>query len=661
MKRIGVFICHCGVNIKDTVDVELLTEQLENYPGVVHIENYMFMCSDPGQNQIKAAIEENKLDGVVIAACSPTLHESTFQNVIEEMGINKYQLEIANIREQCSWVHNDKEEATRKANLIIKTALEKLRLNESLSPVSSPMTKRVMVIGGGIAGIQAALDIADGGYEVLLVEKKPSIGGHMIQLSETFPTLDCSQCILTPKMVQLAKHKNIKLYVNSEVEKVEGFVGNFTAKINRKPQYVNPDICTMCGDCIDNCPVVVPSEYDEGLSWRKAIYVPFPQAIPATFTIDTENCLGFDPIACGECRKACKPEAINYDKKPETFEEKIGAIILATGYDLYPVEKMAEYGYGKFPDVLNGLQFERILSATGPTGGKMLRPSDGKIPKEIVFIQCSGSRDPERHNSYCSKICCMYSLKHAKLYKHKVHDGQPYIFYIDIRSGGKRYEEFIQQAVSEDGVIYIRGKVAKIYKEDDKMIVHGMDTLTGKKIEIKADLVVLAQSMIPSEGVNKLIQNLKLSTDEHGFLNEAHPKLRPLESIQSGFYLTGAAQGPKDIPDSVAQASGAAAKVLALMSQQEIYHEPIIAWVDEEKCSGCGICISTCPYGARALNFDGIAEVNEVLCEGCGACISACPSSASQQRNLTDDQINNMIDIILQDNLENSLEKEDMI
>jgi len=647
MKRIGVFICHCGVNIADTVDVELLTEKLAEYPGVAHIENYMFMCSDPGQNLIKEAIEKHKLDGVVVAACSPTLHESTFQNAISEVGVNKYQLEIGNIREQCSWVHNVKEEATRKAELIIKTAVEKAKLNQALDPVKAPLTKRVLIIGGGIAGIQAALDIADGGYEVIMVEKKPSIGGHMIQLSETFPTLDCSQCILTPKMVQLGKHKNIKLYVNSEVEEISGFMGNFKAKIKRQPQFVDPDKCTLCDDCTASCPVVVPSEYDEGLDYRRAIYVPFPQAIPATYTIDTEHCLGFEPIACGECKKVCLPEAINYDKKPEIFDEDIGAVIVATGYDLYPVENIPEYGYGKYPDVLNGLQFERILSATGPTGGQMLRPSDGKVPKEVVFIQCSGSRDPERHNSYCSKICCMYTLKHAKLYKHKVHDGQPYVFYIDIRSGGKRYEEFIQEGVKDDGIIYIRGKVAKVYKEGDKMVVHGMDTLTGKKVTVKADLVVLAQSMIPSEGAKDLFKNLKLGTDKDGFLSEAHPKLRPLESLQSGFFLAGAGQAPKDIPDAVSQASGAAAKILALMSQDEVQHEPIIATVDDNKCSGCGICIGTCPYGARVLNDNMVAEVNDILCEGCGACISACPSGASQQKNLTDDQILNMINVIL--------------
>ncbi len=648
MKRIGVFVCHCGVNIKDTVDVEKLTEQLADYPGVAHIENYMFMCSDPGQNLIKDAIKKKNLDSVVVAACSPTLHESTFQGVIEESGLNPYQCEIANIREQCSWVHTNIEEATRKANLIIKTAIEKLKLNESLFPVSAPVTKKALVIGAGIAGIQAALDIADAGYEVTVVEKKPSIGGHMIQLSETFPTLDCSQCILTPKMVQLSKHKNIKLYVNSEVESVEGYIGNFKVKIKRKAQYVSPDKCNLCDDCTEVCPVLVPNEQEEGLAWRKAIYIPFPQAIPATYTLDIENCLGLEPIACGKCREKCTADAINYDAKPKIFEEEVGAIIVATGYDLYPVENMAEYGYGKYPDVVTSLQFERILSATGPTGGEMRRPSDGKIPEEIVFVQCSGSRDPERHLSYCSRICCMYTLKHAKLYKHKVSDGQPYIFYIDIRAGGKRYEEFVQQAVSEEEILYIRGKVARIYKEKDKMIVHGMDTLSGKKIELKADMVVLAMGIVPSYGTADLVKTLKLNTDEAGFFVEAHPKLRPVESLQAGFYLAGVAQGPKDIPDAVSQASGAAAKTLALLSSDKIYHSPIIATVDKDLCSGCRICIGTCPYGAREFDeTEKIATVNDILCEGCGACISACPSGASQQKNLTDKQISNMIKAIL--------------
>jgi len=647
MKRIGVFVCHCGVNIKDTVDVEQITEDLKNHPDIEHIENYMFMCSEPGQNILKNAIQEKKLDGVVVAACSPTLHESTFRDAVKEAGLNEYQCEIANIREQCSWVHADKAEATHKAKVIIQTAVAKLKLNESLSAISAPVTRKALVIGGGIAGIQAAIDIADAGYEVVLVEKKPSIGGHMIQLSETFPTLDCSQCILTPKMVQASKSDNVTLLVNSEVEEVEGYIGNFNVKIKQEPQLVDPDKCNLCDDCTEACPVLVPDEHEEGLAWRKAIYIPFPQAIPATFTIDEDNCLGLDPIACGKCKDVCEAEAINYDAKPEIIEEEVGAIIVATGYDLYPVENLAEYGYGKYPDVITSLQFERILSATGPTGGEVRRPSDGKIPEEVAFIHCCGSRDPDRHLPYCSKICCMYSTKHAKLYKHKVPDGQPYNFYIDIRSGGKQYEEFVQNSQEEEELIFIRGKVARIYQDNDKMIIRGTDTLSGESIELEADMVVLAMGIQPTQGTDDLAQKLKLNTDENGFMVEAHPKLRPVESIQAGFFLAGTTQGPKDIPETVSQASGAAAKALALLSSDEIFHSPIIATVDTELCSGCGICVATCPYDARERNeAEGIVEVNEILCEGCGACISACPSNASQQKNLTDLQISDMIKIV---------------
>ncbi|MCK4759530.1 MAG: CoB--CoM heterodisulfide reductase iron-sulfur subunit A family protein, partial [Candidatus Aminicenantes bacterium] len=406
-------------------------------PGVVHSEEYVYMCSDPGQNLIIDAIKEKNLDNVVVACCSPTLHETTFRNATKSAGINTFQCEIANIREQCSWVHKDMDKATDKAIKLTKSAVERVRRNESLDPISIPVTRRALVIGGGISGIQSALDMANSGFEVILVERSPSIGGHMIQLSETFPTLDCSQCILTPKMVEVSKHPNIKLMTYSEVQEISGYVGNFKVKILKKPTYVDPDKCTLCDECTKVCPVVVPNEFDIGLTGRRAIYIPFPQAIPATFTLDIKNCPGLLPIACGKCADVCDPEAIDYDMKPEIVEEEVGAIIVATGFDLYDKENMAEYGYGKYSDVLDGLQFERLCSASGPTMGKILRPSDHKEPKEVVFIQCVGSRDPELHCAYCSKICCMYTAKHAMLYKHHVPDGQAYIFYIDIRSGGK--------------------------------------------------------------------------------------------------------------------------------------------------------------------------------------------------------------------------------
>ena len=642
MTRTGVFVCHCGINIAGTVDVKKVAKELSNHTGVAHSEEYIYMCSDPGQNLIIEAIKEKKLDNVVVACCSPTLHETTFRNATKSGGINTFQCEIANIREQCSWVHKDMEKATEKAIKLTKSAVERVRRNESLDPISIPVTQRALVVGGGIAGIQSALDLANSGYEVILVERSPSIGGHMIQLSETFPTLDCSQCILTPKMVEVSKHPKIKLMTYSEVQDISGYVGNFKVKILKKPTYVDPDKCTLCDECTKVCPVVVPNEFDLDLTGRRAIYIPFPQAIPATYTLDIKSCPGLLPIACGKCADVCEPEAIDFDMKPEIVEEEIGAIIVATGYDLYDKELMAEYGHGKYADVLDGLQFERLCSASGPTMGKILRPSDHKEPKEVVFIQCVGSRDPELHCAYCSKICCMYTAKHAMLYKHHVPDGQAYIFYIDIRSGGKGYEEFVQRAVEEDGVLYLRGKVSKIFEDKDKIKVWGVDTLIGKDIEIDADMVVLATAMRPSKGAEELAKKLKIALDKDGFLSEAHPKLRPVESVTSGMFLAGAAQAPKDIPEAVAQASGAAAKAIAILSQERLFHAPTVAKVNVNLCTGCGMCVHVCPYDALSLK-DGKVEVNEVLCEGCGTCSATCLRAAIEVKNLTPLQVNEMI------------------
>jgi len=659
MKRIGVFVCHCGDNVAGTVDVKKVAKEIGNYSGVVYSTDYTFMCSDPGQKMIRDAIKEKKLDGVIVASCSPTMHEATFRKAAASAGLNPYQCEIANIREQCSWVHSNKEEGTKKAILIIKSMIEKLKLNESLYPISTPTNSNVLVIGAGIAGMQAALDIADAGHKVFLVEKRPYIGGHMIQLSVTFPTLDCSQCIMTPKMVQVDQNENIELFVNSEVESIDGAVGNFKVKIKRKAQYINPGICTSCGDCVDVCPVVVPDEYEEGLSYRKSVYMSFPQVIPYTYTLDIDSCLGLNPIACGKCKDACKEGAINYDAKDEIIEEDVGAVIVATGYDLYPMENIGEYGYGKYPDVLSGLQFERLLFAVGPSGGKMLRPSDGKPVKEIAFVQCAGSRDPERHLSHCSKICCMYISKQAKMFKTKVPDGQAYIYYIDIRSNGKDYEEFVQKARTEQKLVYIRGKVSRIYKDNGKMNINAFDTLSSRKIEAKVDMVVLALGMIPSFGTEELARKFNFSEGTSGFLTEAHPKLRPVETINAGFFLAGACQAPKDIPETVAQASGAASKALSLLAHDTIEKSPIVVKVDVEKCTGCGDCVKACPFDAITIDkTQDIVVIDEMKCKGCGFCIPECPEDALEQKNLSDQQIYNMIDAILETDKEIVKEKE---
>jgi heterodisulfide reductase subunit A len=643
-KRTGVFVCSCGSNIASTVDCDKVADDLANYPGVVFSKNEIYMCSDPGQSAMADAIKEENLDSVVVACCSPTLHETTFRNVSEEGGLDPEECVIANIREQCAWVHaNDKEKATGKAVKITKSAVEKVRRNLSLEPISVPVTRRALVIGGGIAGVQAALDIAASGTEVVMVEKQPSIGGHMIQISETFPTMDCSQCILSPKMVELSKNKNITLHTLSEVQEISGSVGNFKVKIHKKPSYVYPDLCKLCDDCTAVCPTVVSHEEEMNLVDRRAIYIPFAQAIPASFTLDVDACLGLDPIACGKCADVCEAEAIDYDMQPQTWEEEIGAVVIATGYDLYGKENLGEYGHGNYEDVLDGLQFERLCSASGPTEGKIMRLSDHKEPKSIVFIQCAGSRDPEKHCSYCSKICCMYTAKHASLYRHKVPDGQAYIFYIDIRSGGKGYEEFVQRTIEKDGVVYLRGKVSKVYQEDGKMVVQGVDTLSGMGVEIEADMVVLATAMQPSFSTNKLAKTLKIGQDKDGWLSEAHPKLRPVECVTAGMYLAGCAQGPKDIPETVAQASAAAAKAIILLSNERLYQSPTVAKVRLSHCTGCGMCVDVCPYSAISYMKNGQVEVNSVLCTGCGTCTATCLRDAIGVANYSQGQVHDMI------------------
>jgi heterodisulfide reductase subunit A len=649
VKRIGVFVCHCGINIEGTVDTERVAAAAAAMPGVAFAMDYIYMCSEPGQVLVRETIREKELDAVIVAACSPNLHESTFRNACAEAGLNAWQCEIANIREHCSWVHHDREKATEKAIRIVGTMVRKSLLNESLQPIPVSVTKRALVIGGGIAGIQAALDIADSGYPVILVEREPSIGGHMALLSETFPTLDCSQCILTPRMVAAGKHPNITLMTWSEVEEVAGYVGNFTVKIRRKAKSVDWSVCTGCGACMTKCPSRVPSEFDRGLSRRGAIYVPFPQAVPNKPVIDRASCIYFRTGKCRLCEKVCELHAIDFAQEDEIVEVQVGAIIAATGYETLPLSEMEEYGGGRLPDVIDGMAFERLLSASGPTTGQVKRPSDGKVPKEVVFVQCAGSRDPERYRSYCSKICCMYTTKHAMLYRHRVHDGQPYVFYIDIRTGGKGYEEFYHRAEVEEGVVYLRGKVARIFQDGDKTMVWGTDTLTGRNVEIAADLVVVATAMIPREDSLRLAKKLRIQADSNGFLSEAHPKLRPVESSSSGYYLAGCSQGPKDIPETVAQASGAACKAISLFARDRLEQNPAIAWVDEDLCGACRICVSVCPYDARDYDEQkDVVIVNAALCEGCGSCVAACPSGATQQRNLTDSQMGSMVTAALE-------------
>jgi heterodisulfide reductase subunit A2 len=656
MSKIGVFVCHCGENISATVDCAKVAETASKYDGVAFSVDYKYMCSDPGQSIIKSAIAEKGLTGVVVASCSPRMHEPTFRKACAEAGLNPFMCEMANLREHCSWVHEKSEATTEKAIDLVRILVEKVKFNHSLSSIKVPVTKTALVIGGGIAGIQASLDIANTGHKVILIEKDPSIGGHMSQLSETFPTLDCSQCILTPRMVEVAQHPNITLYTYAELESLDGFIGNFKAKIRKKSKSIDEKLCTGCGQCTTKCPVKkIPSEFNEGLGKRTAIYVPFPQAVPNKPVIDRKNCTYYIKGKCKVCEIVCPTGAIRFDQEDEILEVEVGAIVIATGFAVKQPDFFPEYGYGKYPDVITGLQFERLASASGPTLGEIRRPSDGKVPQKIVFLACAGSRDPSKGIPYCSKICCMYVAKHAMLYQHKVHGGSSYVFYMDIRAGGKQYEEFVRRAIVDDGVNYIRGRVSRIYEKNGKLIVSGADTLlNAMPVEIEADMVVLATAGVANEGAEELAQKLHISYDPYKFFAEAHPKLKPVETNTAGIFLAGACQAPRDIPESVAMASGAAVKVAGLFSQDEFTREPLIAVVNRQappvysSCVGCFLCVSACPYQAiereEIRNRSGeviksVAKVNPGLCQGCGTCVAFCRTKSIDIQGYTHEQV----------------------
>ncbi len=657
MPRTGVFICHCGSNIAGTVDIDQALEASRNFPGVVHADEYRYLCSEVGQDIIKKAIEEYNLDRVVVGTCSPRMHENTFRKAAAEAGLNPYLLEVANIREHCSWVHKDMEVGTPKAIALLRAASAKAALNDPLEAPELDVEKRALVIGGGIAGIQAALDIAEAGYIVDLVEKDPSIGGRMAQLEKTFPTLDCSACILTPKMVEAAQHPNINLMTYCEIDEVKGFVGQFDVTIKQKARYVDPVKCTGCGICWEKCPSKAPSEFEMGMTKRKSIYVPFPQAVPMIPVIDRERCLYFKKGRCQICEKECPPQAIDYDQQDEYIERRYGAIVVATGYDQLDPSVYGEYGYGQHPDILTGLEFERLFNASGPTGGKVVRLSDGKPPKKVVFIQCVGSRDKARGMNYCSKICCMFTAKQAILLKEKVPEAKSYVFYIDVRTAGKGYEEFQRRAAEEYDVAYMRGQVGKIFPEDDYLVVRGVDSLSGRNIEIKADMVVLAAASIARHDAPDLGRLIGINSDSYHFFNEAHPKLKPVETHTAGIFIAGACQAPKDIPDSVAQASAAAVKAVGLLSKEKLLGEACTAEVDQSQCSGCLNCEAICPYTAitpvelEERYKDGtlqrtVAEVNPALCQGCGSCTVTCRSGSINLKGFSNEQILAEVDAI---------------
>jgi heterodisulfide reductase subunit A len=653
--RIGVYVCHCGSNISAMVDVvDVANWAGENLPDVVVARDNKFMCSSLGQEQIEADIKEHGLTRVVVAACSPHLHEATFRGACQRAGLNPYLFDMVSIREQVSWVTTDRAVATEKAKALISGGVHRVALNEPLEPIVVDIDPHVMVVGGGIAGIQAALEIADSGTHVYLVEREPSIGGHMAQLDKTFPTLDCSACILTPKMFSAGNHKNITLMSYSEVEKVEGFIGNFTVTIRKKARKIDVDLCTGCGLCEEKCPKkVVDQVFEAGLGYRKAVYRPFPQAVPKYPVIDTENCIYYQKGTCKACEKFCPTGAIDFDQQDEVVTVKVGNVILATGYDLFDCRRVSQYGYGRLANVFTSMEFERLSNAAGPTGGKVVLRDGVTTPQAVGIIHCVGSRD-RNYNRYCSSICCMQSLKFAHLVKERT-GARVYNFYIDIRTPAKAYDEFYQH-VLEENIIFVRGKVAEVTDaarlpgEEGKLIVQVEDTLVGKQRRIPLDMVVLSAGLEPRADAKETAKKFGISCSYEGWFIERHPKLDPIATMTDGIFIAGACQGPKDIPAAVSQGAAAAARVLGLVNQGQISLEPVRAYVNADQCSGCRVCNTMCPFNAIAYLADkNISEINPALCQGCGTCVAACPAGAISGSHFSNEQIMAQIEGVLMD------------
>jgi heterodisulfide reductase subunit A len=657
-EKVGVYVCHCGTNIAGVVDVEEVSNWAGEQPNVVCSRDYKFMCSSLGQELIEEDIKEHGLTRIVVAACSPHMHEKTFRGATERGGLNPYLFEMANIREHNSWATTDKEAATQKAKALVNGAVERVVHHQPLEPIPVEINPATLIVGGGIAGISAALELADAGNHVYLVEREPSIGGHMAQLDKTFPTLDCSACILTPKMVDVDQHPNITLYSWSEVENISGYIGNFNITVRKKARYVIEELCTGCGICEEKCPrKVVDEVFEAGLAQRKAIYTPFPQAVPKYPVLDPPNCTYFERGKCKACQILCPTGAIDFEQEDELIEFPVGNVILATGYDLFDSKRIPQYGYDRLANVFTSLEFERMVNASGPTGGQIVLRNGETVPESIAIVHCVGSRDNNYHE-YCSKVCCMYSLKFAHLVHERVPEAEVYNFYIDIRTPGKGYEEFYNRLL-EEGTHFIRGRVADVTDaarlpgEEGKLIVQAEDTLIGKQRRVPVDMVILSAGMEARHDSQDVSLMFGMGCDFNGFFTERHPKLDPVATMTEGIFIAGACQGPKDIPDSVAQGAAAAARVAGLINQETVMMEPVRASINKETCSGCRLCNDLCPYNAIVFHEDQkLSEVITALCQGCGTCVAACPSSAINGAHFTNEQVMSEIEGILWDVME---------
>jgi heterodisulfide reductase subunit A len=656
-EKVGVYVCHCGTNIAKVVDVEDVATWAGEQPNVEVARDYKFMCSSLGQELIEEDIKEKGLTRIVVASCSPHMHEKTFRGACERAGLNPFLYEMANIREHDSWITDDKVAATQKAKALTNAAIERVVHHQPLDPIPVEINPNTLIVGGGIAGIAAALELADAGNHVYLVEREPSIGGHMAQLDKTFPTLDCSACILTPKMVDVDQHDNITLLTWSEVEELDGYLGNFTVTVRKKARFVNEEHCTGCGICIEKCPInVVDEVFEAGMGKRKVIYRPFPQAVPKYPVIDKENCTYFLRGKCKACEIFCptEPNSIDFEQQDEILKIQVGNIILATGYDLFDVGKIPQYGYGRLENVFTSLEFERMVNAAGPTEGKIVLRDGQTSPNSIAIVHCVGSRD-ENYHKYCSKVCCMYSLKFAHLVHERIPDAEVYNCYIDMRTPGKGYEEFYHRLLEED-TNFIRGKVAEITDaarteaEEGKLVVQVEDTLIGRQRRVPVDMVLLSPAMEARHDSKEVTQLFKMGCDFDGFFTERHPKLDPVATMTEGIFIAGACQGPKDVPDSVVQGAAAAARVAGLINRGTVMMEPVRAHIDQELCSGCRICNNMCPYNAIVFHEDrNVSEVISALCQGCGTCVASCPSGIITGAHFTNDQVFSEIEGILWD------------
>ena len=640
---IGVFICHCGGNISDTVDVTRVKETIGTLDQVKVAETCEYLCSYPGQEMIKKAVKEKVLERVVVASCTPRMHKNIFRQVMKSVGLNPYLLEMVNIREQCSWVHDDKEKATNKAIALVRAAVQRARYLEPLTPLKLKVTESVLVIGGGIAGIYSALELADKGYQVYLVEQNPSIGGHMAQLSKTFPTFDCSACILTPKMVSLSHHPNIKIFTNAEPILVKGSSGRFEVTIKVRPRYVDLERCKACQECAEICPVEKPSSFEGNLVQEKAIYIPFKQAIPSASVIDKDYCLYLTDFlailgppgrrgVCGKCEKNCKSDAIYFEQKDKLLDLKVGAIIVSTGFSLMDPGLIGQYSFGFHPDIITNLQFERLMLQG------LHKPSTGEVPKKVAFILCVGSRSETTGGvPYCCKIGCMTAIKQALLLDKAVPEAEPWIFYTDVRAFGKGYEEFYAKA-RKHFTHFIRGRAAEVIPNGSSLIVKAMDTLLGKQIEEQFDLVVLSSALVPNKGTKELADMLGIDLGPDGFFLEAHHKLKGIETKRHGIFVAGAALGPKDIRETTMEAMATASKVATFLGKGVISVSPEVVYLIPWRCDLCGICVDQCP--TKAINKgENEVIIDPISCNGCSICIAICPKEALDLKNTTEEQL----------------------